>query len=721
MPPDTQQDPNQRIRELEDQVAQLTRELETMRADRRSSARGRRIGDPLPKPPPPAGRDWTIRGTMILMALAIGSAVASNYSLRDIDFSDWSTALQSLAGFRVNPALLASGACALLALFLYRRQTMGFAFFAVCAVYPVVALYLVRPGMPLPISERTYAWAAFGSLTVWHTLVSALCVMESRKIGRGRGRSALVGTINCLAFYPLVWHGLRLYGATNAGFVYASLGAIAVLLAVYAESSGAHRNYLFQIFAGSALLLFNFAMNTILDGPWFLAALAVECLALAALHHWSGIVVLKSANVIVLIAAFVLTMQAMKFSGPLYVGERALHSNWVQGLFAIGVFLATSWYYAHHIRSVKPQHRKLSGHWFLADTVFDVPSSTVALLHAAGAALLLTLLMISDLGNLPSLPFMLAAASFSMAAIGAVLRTPQIEVGAVMLVIASHVSFYFFLYVEKEGFREQPLFVPYTALLAAYTFIGGYRSERFLGRISGGRSTDHHASASLPYVVAIGSTAVLIHQFAGPYYTPICLAVLAFALALAGGAMKAAGLKLSSVAALGVGVGMWFFAVTRPGFSPLSSGPFWPMTAAIMVACVAVERCFPWRANEETQRGTIDHLAQVAALLLAGATGAGTLALASASEWRAVLLFAHAFLWIVLCTMLPESEYRWTTLLIVIGSVLWLALAHRAADPDANVTLLIACGGVLVAILCAVWVLFPQRSLRGPTRFAAGK
>ncbi|NUM53123.1 MAG: hypothetical protein HUU46_05715 [Candidatus Hydrogenedentes bacterium] len=720
MTPDVQQDPNHRVRELEGRVAELTRELELLRADRRSSARGRRIGDPLPKPPPPTGRAWTIRAIMVLMALATGAAVAVNYSVRDIDFSDWSTATQRLASVRVSPALMACGACALIALFLYRRLTLGFLFFAVCAVYPAFALYLMRPALTLPISERAYAWTAFGALTAWHTLVSMLCVMESRRIGRGRGRSALIGTINCLAFYPLVWHGLNLYGATNAGPIYACLGGIAVLLAVYAESSGTHRNYLFQIFVAAALVLFNFAMNTILDGAWFLAALAVECLLLAALHHWTGIVVLKSANVAVLIVTFVLTMQAMKFTGPLYVGERALYSNWLQGLFAVGVFLLTAWYYATHIRSVKPQHRRLSGHWFLADTMFDVPSSTVSLLHAAGAALLLTLLMISDLGNLPSLPFMLALSSFALAVIGVALRTPQIEVGAVMLIVASHVSFYFFLYVGKEGFHEQPMFTLYTALLAAYTFVGGYRSERFLARISGGRSSDHHASASIPYVVAIGSTAVLVHRFAGAAYTPLVLAGSALCLAFSGVALRAAGLKLSAVAALAVSAGLWFYALVHPG-AAISGAQVWLMAAALIVTCVAVERCFPWRVQSELMRGTIDHLAQVVALLLAGAIGAGTLAIASDGEWRAVLLFAHAFLWIVLCIMVPEPEFRWTTLLLVIGSAAWLAIAQRAANPGASVTVLVACGGVFVAILCAVWFLFPRRHVHDGARLAAGK
>lgn len=718
---DPPQNANQRIRELEEQVARLTRELESLRAEKRSvSTHGRRIGDQLPKPPPLLGHTWTIRAIMLIMTAAIAGAVAANYSPQDFDPRHVTAYGRGMAGQRVDFVLLTCGLCALLSLFLYRRRTLAFAFFALCAFYPVFALYLLLPPPHLSIGERAYAWTAFSALVVWNVLVSMLCVMESRRIGRGRGRSAFVGTINCLAFYPLVWHGLRVYGSSHTGFVYTALGAIAVLLAIYAESIGPHRNYLFQIFAGAALLLFNFALHAVLTGGWLLGALALECLALAALYHATGIVIFKAANVVLLIATFALAVQAAKFTAPMYVGARTIQTNWAQGLFTSAIFLAASWYYARHVRGVKPQHRKLSGHWFLADTAFDIPPSTVSLLHAAGAALLLTLLAISDLGNLSALPFLLAAASAAMAVLGMALRTPQIEVSAVMLVIAAHVSFYFFLAVQKEGFRDQPYFALYTALLAAYTFIGGYRTERFLARIGGGRGTDHHASASVPYMVAVGSAAVLVHRYTGPLYAPCALAMVALLLGATGVGLRAAGLKLGAVAAMCVACGMWFYELLQPAHL-LNTHPWlWPMAATLTVAAITVERFVPWRQRGGPAPGAIDHIAQIVALAVAGGIGAGTLALSSDPEWRAVLMFAHALLWIALCMFVCDVEYRWTALLILTGSAAWLAFQQRAAQPGSSITLLIACAGVFLAILIAVWVLVPKY-IRHSTRFAAGK
>ncbi|MDZ4861520.1 MAG: hypothetical protein SGI88_21315, partial [Candidatus Hydrogenedentes bacterium] len=424
------QGPNDRIRELEARVDSLTRELESVHAQRRSTgARGRRISDPLPKPPPPTGRLWTVRAIMFLLVTAIGAAAAFTYSGYEFSIS---TIARDGAAVRIDWVLFACSVVALIAVIAHRRRPLGFILFALFSGYIIFALYLAYPAATVSIGQRWYAWLAYCFLTVWHMLIAALCVMESRRIGRGRTRSATLATLNSAAYYPLVWYGLHAYGSTNEALIYTALALIAVLLAVYAESSGAHRNYLFHVFLASALLLLNVVLYQALDGAWLIAALSLECLGLAALYHATGIIALKAVNLIVLLATFVVTMQAMKFTGPMYIGSQTIHSNWAQGLFTSAIMLATSWYYARHIRSVKPSHRKLSGHWFLADTAFDVPSSTVSLLHAAGASLLLTLLAISDLGDLPSLPFILGVFSAGIAALGFVLRAPQIETGAVM-------------------------------------------------------------------------------------------------------------------------------------------------------------------------------------------------------------------------------------------------------------------------------------------------
>ncbi|MBM3290713.1 MAG: hypothetical protein FJY92_11230 [Candidatus Hydrogenedentes bacterium] len=145
------------------------------------------------------------------------------------------------------------------------------------------------------------------------------------------------------------------------------------------------------------------------------------------------------------------------------------------------------------------------------------------------------------------------------------------------------------------------------------------------------------------------------------------------------------------------------------------------MTVAIVASCVTVERSIPWRQQGAPAPGAIDHIAQITALFLAAGVGAGTLAVAAAPEWTALLLFAHAFLWIVSCAVVREAEYRWTTLFALAGSATYLAAQQRAAHPDAGVTLIIAGAGVFLALLCAVWLFVPKRAPDDRARPIAGK
>jgi len=704
------QSEHDRIRELEARVETLTRELERMRAERRASGvRGRRIGDPQPKPSRPASRVWTLRVLMLLLAAAIGVATWSTLSAQN-------ASLASIArgeGLQVDWTLVVAAVLGLFSIAVHRQRPQGFILLGLVAGYAVFALYLVRPEAVMPISERSYAWLAFGLLTIWHLLVSALCVMESRRIGRGRRRAALLATLNCAAYYPLVWYGLRTYGSTNETFIYSVLAVLAVFLAIFAESSGPHRNYLFHIFLAASILLLNIAMYKALDGPWLIAALSLECLGLAGLFHISGIVVLKPVNLLVLLATFIVTMQAMKFTGPMYIGSQTIHSNWIQGMFTAAVMLCTSWYYARHIRSVKPPQRRLSGHWFLADTAFDVPSSTVSLLHAAGASLLITLLVISDLGNLPSLPFLLALFSAGVAVLGFALRTPQIETGAVMLVVAAHVSFYFLLYIQKEGFTEQPRFDLYTLLLAAYTFVGGFRGERFLARISGGQSSEYHASAALPYIIATGSTAAIVFRYAGISYAPIAMAALALLLAVIGFAARATGLKLSAVTSLGIGTGFWLFALFQANPALTEHTWLWPMYFAQVLACIIVERSFAFRAENGQSTSPTERAAQFIVLVVAGALGTCTFALAAPVSWQTVLVFAHAFAWIAICVLVSDAHYRWTALLMLVASAALLAYRQRVSQPDASITMVLTAAIVMLIVLCAIWFVLPPRTHSG--------
>ncbi|MDZ4857927.1 MAG: hypothetical protein SGI88_03015, partial [Candidatus Hydrogenedentes bacterium] len=276
-------------------------------------------------------------------------------------------------------------------------------------------------------------------------------------------------------------------------------------------------------------------------------------------------------------------------------------------------------------------------------------------------------------------------------------------------------------YTGKEGFAEQPYFTAYTLLLAAYTFVGGYRGERFLARISGGRSTDYHASAAVPYIIATGSAAAIVYRYAGQSQASVALAALALVLAGLGVALRATGLKFSAVTALAVGAGVWFYTLNQTGSALAQHAWLWPMLLAQAAACIAVERSFFWRRESENPLGPTEHAAQVVALLIAGGLGAGTLSLATPPGWRTVLVFAHAFAWIGACVLLVDPQFRWTALLVLLASVTWLAYIQRSAVPGGSMVVLVATAAVLLAVLFAIWFILPHRSLPGGPHLAAHK
>ena len=76
---------------------------------------------------------------------------------------------------------------------------------------------------------------------------------------------------------------------------------------------------------------------------------------------------------------------------------------------------------------------------------------------------------IIDLGDLPSMPYILAAEGIAMAVLGLLLATPPVEVASVLLLFAAHACYHIFLWVGKEDFETQPRSALYTSMFAGVT------------------------------------------------------------------------------------------------------------------------------------------------------------------------------------------------------------------------------------------------------------
>lgn len=706
---------HRRIQELEAQVRRLTREVETLRRERRSGLKhGRRAGDLAPKPPPTLGRLWVIRSLMLFMTAAIGLAAVTVWRESGFAWDQFRRLDLQTARTQIDYKLLACALAALVATLLHRRRPLAFTLFAMASAYATSALYILDKPDWIVLEPSQYFWIVVPALTAFNILVSILCVMESRRLGRGRKRSAMLAAANALAFYPLIWYSLQRYGAAQAGIVYTGLGATAALLSLYAETSGPHRNYLFQLFTAIALTLVNMAMSAVLGETGFLIAVTLECAALATVFHLTRIIFFKLAGVLLLCLATALCVQAIKFNTPLEIGSHAVRENWLIALFTSSVFLATACFYERVVARVKTVHRRMSGHWFFADTYWDVPSGTVALFHAAAAALIIMILAISDLGGLPSLPYLLASVSAAFAVVGYVARTPQVEIAAVMLAISAHVAFYFFLAIRLPGFETQPFFRTYTLLLALYTYLGAHRGARFLARTDGRSVSELHPSAVLPYLVATAAVVTLVFQTSIPLPPTVSLALLALLLAGSGAATRETGLRVSGAAVYAVAAAYAAYAAAAATAAEQPDQSLLGNLVSLIGPALLIERSFVIQPPDARYAASMARTAQACTLLFAFVAGFVIVTTSARPDQSTAYATLYVLFWVLLAGVASASHYRLNATIGVAVAAGWFVYRQRAdiaAAPTYHVVLAIL---VLCAALGAAWGISLRRMRSAP-------
>lgn len=706
------QDSAERIRELESRVAELTREVDALRAERRARAQtGRRAGDPKPPPPPIRRKLWLARGLLLLMmsALILAATLVVRRELRDFDYSqDW---LRQLASANMDYRILGLAILAGLAFMAYlTRRYFLFMFLGLACSYATYAMHLSGTPIATAVSEGVQFWGGTIFLVCCYVLASWLCVYESLRLGKARRRAVLVSLLNTLTFLPLMWAGLYRHAPETAWLVFALLAVLAGFFAVLAESIGSYRNYMFQLHTATAILLINIALQSLLTEEGMLIALALECLVLAAIYHLSGIVVLKLLNLIALLVTLALALRATKLGMPVDLAGMPVRANWAYGLSTCGLLLVAAYYYGRHIRALDPQQRRLSGHWFLADTAWDVSCTTVGLLHSAASALILMVLTIADFGDKPSLPYLLALESVGLAILGVIVRTPQMEISAVMLIVACHVSYYFFLSIGKREFSDQPHFVPYTLLVVGYTYFGAHRWQKYLRSLQQGHPWEHYFSVSLPYLVATGMLMTLMQLRLAPVPLPMTQAAFGLAVVVLGAFLADAAVKTAGVAALLVGA--YVFLSSNEAWSPhpaVSDTQGWGASLLLLFLFIAERVLFLGR-NVERERARAERFGR--SLLVAVAVAVGFLGLRVSVPGDSLPLawvgFACGFT--VLGTILRENRYRWAAAAVIGAALAWCFGYERASLYDAVSKTLLA-GAVAASLLLMVsWGIAVRRS-----------
>jgi hypothetical protein len=448
------------------------------------------------------------------------------------------------------------------------------------------------------------------------------------------------------------------YSWTFLALFTVTLGVFALL----AETSGPRPNYVFQAFLVKAVLVLSLLLSTIVPREWFWLVLALECPLVAATYQRTGIVSLKVINLVLLLTSFSLCIVAVRASDTVWLGQYALPANWVFGIGVPGVFLAVAWFYEHFTDRLAPSERRLSGHWFLADTFLDVPCATAAMLHAAAAALILATLTIVDQGDRSTLPYVLALESVAVLALGRLMRTAQVEVGAVLLLVAAHASFYFFLMIGMEGFEDHPGFIPYTILIVLATHAAAYRWDRYLKRIPTTSPREHHAIAAIPHIMAVAMSGTLLARvFEGPHI-PLAQSTLGLLLLMVGLGLANPPVAVSGIAALAYGCGSFAYVLYAPNHPPMDATTFPAYLLVILATYTAAERALYVVSRNVGAPSRSGDAARTFLVFVAGVIGVIGLREWAPAEYRTLLWLAHAAVGVIVGVAFRESRYRWAAL-----------------------------------------------------------
>jgi len=534
---------------------------------------------------------------------------------------------------------------------------------------PFIAFLYSQPAA-IQAAPETYFWLTRGPLAIAFLAVGVSTIMEVRREDiRSRG-VLLISLFNCALFFPIAWMGIERCYPDHAWLFRLTFTIVLALLALMAETRGSRRNYLFQAYIAQAFAMAVLSMMALYSGVTLWPALALACLALTVFYQQSGAVILKAGSILLLFAIFAGAAFTIKAPGYAVYKGYAVPANWLGCAAPALIFFLIAIYYERATRRRPPRKRHRSGHWFLADSLLDPPSATVAMLHSALGALLLMVLAITDRAQQPDLPYLLGALSIALAITGFLVSTPQLEVAAVLLLVAAHVSFHFFLLVDKSGFDQTGGYVYGTAILAVYTYLAGLSWERYLRRVGDDRAWEHNLIAPLPHIGATYMVATLIAGKFGEIYAPATYNAIAAILLIFALVLPFAGLKIAGFALLAIGAALFSNLLYDPSGRLLDDPSFLFYLVPFLCSYAISERALYFAHKRPAVAHRADDTLRTIIVATGGAMGLLAFNKWAGDEFLALYWLAHGLAGVGLSLVFREPRYRWAASLILVLAVL---------------------------------------------------
>lgn len=606
-------------------------------------------------------------------------------------------------GTTLTGQLHAVATCSLLAVVTLVYQAshrwMLFSWAVMAASYLLYGYYFLDQPAVVPLNSTEYFWAANGFLTAFFLLFAATTIADGRRRGRYRPMVAPMAAVNGVVYYGLVWHALQTQYSQYAWVFQVGLALVLLVCALTSETRGRGSNLLFQVYILGAVIVTSLALRDALPVELFLIAMALECIVLTLFFQRSAVIGFKIIELFLMITTSVAALTTVGMTGPVHVGGWVLPINRFCAVGVALLFVINAWLYEKFTRQREPARRTRSGHWFMADSWLDWSGASMAMAHASCGAFVLLTLTILEFSETPELPFILGVEALIVWLLGVALLTPQVCVGAVLLLVAAHVCFHVFVWLPLDGFQSQQNYIYYTVALAVLTYLGGHAWERYLIRFKReGNDWEHHLIVAVPFLIGTYLLTNLLYRELNPLHVAAAQGGLGLGLLLVGSFNRYTGVKASGILAMMFAVSSFYTGLNDPD-APLDREPLFLLYFAIFLGtCMGAERLFALLKRRGSATTRIEDALRTVLVWMAMVLGLLGLYRWSPPENLVFYLLIYAVIALILGVLFRESRYRWGALLLF-GVVTYRAFTQFQDLTPAYQVLVFGVPGVVLVVV----------------------
>ena len=583
-------------------------------------------------------------------------------------------------------------------LFLAKYRWITFSWIAVVSIYTTYFIFIrsISPGYTLLGIDKFRILNAY--LILSYLIFSFAFVLGERK-SKSLSRSILILTVlNTLVFLTLIRPSLSFFTFENLWMLRISFALTMGVLALLSNFMGKRANVLCQVFIAKCVIILLPAIQDALPHQWKIFSLTLYCLVFATFYGIARVMIYKHLNLLVLLAAFVTCVLSVRSTDIFSIASIVVPLSWFNSVAMSVVLFVIAWYYEKHIDHPQrcpngPVPLKTS-----VKTLVDIHNSTMSLMHSTAAALILLTTTIMQLGDHPQLPYILAIESVVVATLGFLFRTPQIELGSVLLLVAAHVCYHIFRVLGmNDTFTTQANYVTFTALLAIFTYFGAYLWEKYLRRIESGKEWEHHIIAGIPYIAATFMLATLITDEIPPVFSPLVQNLLGAGLLAYGCYRNYTCVKVSGITALAAGSYTYLSGIGYSGSGIAGHQYFAYIMVGVICTFVVAERCFTLSKDKIHDLPILDQSFRKVCILTGASFGMYGLYHWPHAGYLTFYWLSFGLCGLVLGAFFRESWYRWAGLAILAVTVI-RAFYHDLVglSPHYQFLLFAALGSILL-------------------------